>query len=65
MFARVVPQKDDDEDHYCSKLAVADIEWLGRTKVITKTDNERATVAFKHRVAKTLKEWKSMDKVQT
>ena len=43
---------------------MADIEWLGHTKVILKTDNERAIVALKHRVAKTLKEWKSMDNVQ-
>ena len=26
LFAHVVPQKGDDEDHYCAKLAVADIE---------------------------------------
>jgi len=65
VFAHVVPQKGDDEEHYCAKLAVADIEWLGHTKVIIKTDNERAIVALKHRVAKHLKEWKSMDSVQT
>ena len=56
VFAHVVPQKGDDEDHYCAKLAVADIEWLGHTEVIIKTDNGRAIVALKHRVAKTLKE---------
>ena len=65
VFAHVVPQKGDDEDHYCAKLAVADIEWLGHTKVIIKTDNERSIVALKQRVAKTLREWKSMDNVQT
>ena len=65
VFAHVIPQKGDDEDHYCAKLAVADIEWLGHTKVIIKTDNERAIVALKHRVAKHLKEWNSMDNVQT
>ena len=65
VFAHVVPQKGDDEDHYCAKLAVADIEWLGHTKVIIKTDNERSVVALKLRVAKTLKEWKSMENVQT
>ena len=51
VFAHVVPQEGDDEDHYCAKLAVADIEWLGRRKVIIKTENERAIVALKHRVA--------------
>jgi len=65
LFAHVVPQKGDDEDHYCAKLAVADVEWLGHTRIILKTDNERAIVALKHRVAKHLKEWKSMGNVQT
>ena len=55
-FAHVVPQKGDDEDHYCAKLAVADVEWLGHTRIILKTDNERAIVALKHRVAKHLNE---------
>ena len=64
VFGHVVPQKGDDEDHYCAKLAAADIEWLGHTKIIIKTDNERAIVALKHRVAKHLKEWKSMENVQ-
>ena len=64
-LAHVTPQKGDDEDHYCAKLGVADIEWLGHTKVIIKTDNERASVALKYRVVKTLREWKAMDNVQT
>ena len=59
-----MPQKGDDEDHYCAKLAAADIEWLGHTKIIIKTDNERAIVALKDRVAKHLKELKSMENVQ-
>ena len=44
VFAHVVLQKGDDEDHYCAEIAVADIEWLGRTKLIIKTDNEPAIV---------------------
>ncbi len=55
IFAHVVPQNGGDEDHYCAKLAAGDIEWFGHTKIILKTDNERATVALKHRVAKHLK----------
>ncbi len=55
LFAHAVPQKGDDEDHYCAKLAVADIEWLSHTRIIPKTDNGRAIVAPKHRVAKILK----------
>ncbi len=62
--SHVVPQKGDDEDHYCAKLAVADIEWLGHTRIRIKTENERAIVALKHRVAKILKEWKSRGNVQ-
>ena len=64
MFAHVVPQKGDDEDHYCAKLSVADIEWLGHTKVIIKADNGRSVVALKQRVAKILKEWQSIEHVQ-
>lgn len=65
VFAHVVPQKGDDEYHYCAKMVVADVEWLGRTRIIVKMDNERAIVALKHRVAKILKEWKAMEIVQT
>ena len=52
IFAHVVPQKGDDEDHYCAKLAAGDIEWLGHTGIIIKTDNGRSVVVLKHRVAK-------------
>ena len=47
VFAHVVTQKGDDEDHFCGKLAVADIEWLGNTRVIIKTDTEKAIVSLK------------------
>ena len=50
--------------HLGNLIRRADIVWLGHTKVIIKTDNEWASVALKHRVAKTLKEWKSMNNVQ-
>ena len=33
--------------------------------MILKTDNERAVVSLKHRVAKILKDWKAMGDVQT
>ena len=42
VFAHLVLQKGDAEDHFCAKLAVEDIKWMGHTKVIIKTDNERA-----------------------
>ena len=55
VFAHVVLQKGDGEDHYCATLAVANIEWFGHTGIIIRTDNELAIVALKHRVAKILK----------
>ncbi len=64
VFGHVVPQKGDDDDHYYAKLAAADIEWLGHTKIVIKIDNGRAIVALKHRVAKIPQKWKSMDNVQ-
>ena len=63
LFAHVVLQNGDDEDHYCAKLVVADSGWLGRTEITLKTDNGRAIVTLKHRVAKILNEWKSMGNV--
>ncbi len=56
LFAHVVPQTGDGEDHYCAKLAVADIERLCRTRVTLKTDNGRVIVALKRRVAQIHKE---------
>ena len=35
VFAHVVPQKGDDEDHYCAKLAVDDIG-LAITKLLSR-----------------------------
>ena len=32
VFGHVVPQKGDDEEHYCANLVASDIEWLGHTK---------------------------------
>ena len=51
-FTHVVLQKGDDEDHYCAKLVASDVEWLGHTSVILKSDNEKATVSVKERTAR-------------
>ena len=64
-FAHVIPQKGDDEEHYCARLVAADVEWLGHTRVIIKTDNERAIVSLKQRVARMLRELKGLVNVQT
>ena len=49
----------------CVKLAVEDIKWMGHTKVIIKTDNERAIVSLKTRVARLLREFAGFQNVQT
>ena len=65
VFAHVVLQKCDDEDHFCAKLVVEDIKWMGHTKVVIKTDNERAIVSLKTRVARLLREFEGLQNVQT
>ena len=56
IYAHVVPVKGDDEDHYTAKLIVADLDWMGHTKLIVKADNERAIKAVKERVIKIIRE---------
>ena len=58
-------QKGDDEDHYCAKLVASDVEWLGHTSVILKSDNEKAIVSVKERTARILREYKGLKHVQT
>ena len=43
-FAHAVPQKGVDENQYAVDCLVGDIEWLGYSKVVLKSDNERAIV---------------------
>ena len=64
-FTHVVLQKGDDEDHYCAKLVASDVEWLGHTSVILKSDNEKAIVSVKERTACILREYKGLKHVQT
>ena len=64
LFAHVVPVKGYDEEHYVAKLIVADIEWLGHTKVILKSNNERSLLALRKRVARLLKMNESFVNVQ-
>ena len=42
LFAHVVPYKGASEDRFVAQLVVADIEWIGHTKLIIKSDNEPA-----------------------
>ena len=64
IFAHVVPQKGDDEDHYCAGLAAADICWLGHTRVVLKCDNESAVKALRARTARILKVQEHVTNVQ-
>ena len=42
LFAHCIPQKGAGEERYVAKLVVTDVEWLGHTKAIIKSDNEPA-----------------------
>ncbi len=42
VFGHVVPCKGSDEDKYVVDLICSDLAWLGHTRVLLKTDNERA-----------------------
>ena len=55
VMTHVVPQKGNDEEQYCANLAVEDLKWLGHTRVILKSDNERSIGALRARVARIMK----------
>ena len=42
VFGHVVPQKGVDQDHYAVDVLLADLKWLGYTRVSLRSDNERA-----------------------
>ncbi len=55
VFGHVIPCKGVDEDNFVVKLIVDDIEWLGHTRVILKTDQERSLVALLTKVMATMR----------
>jgi hypothetical protein len=55
IFCHEVPCKGDDEDRFVVNLAVEDIGWLGHTRVILKSDQERSLVALVTRALEVLK----------
>ena len=55
VFCHVVPCKGDDEDKFVVNLAVDDIGWLGHTRVILKSDQERSLVSLVTRALEVLK----------
>ena len=46
VFAHNVPVKGRDEDNYVAGLIATDVEFMGHTKLILKTDNEPALLAL-------------------
>ena len=46
IFAHVVPQKGVDTTLYAVERLKRDVMWLGHTRIVLKSDNERAILAF-------------------
>ena len=55
VFAHVVPQKGVDPERYAVDRLVKDIQWLGHTKVILRSDNEPAIQKLLSETLKTLR----------
>ena len=50
-----MPQKGVDADRYAVERLVRDIQWLGHTRVILKSDNEKAILKLLTEVLKDLR----------
>ncbi len=46
VFSHVIPCKGADEDRFVVNLVVSDVAWLGHTKLILKSDQERALLSL-------------------
>ena len=55
VFGHVIPQKGSDEDGFTVNLITGDIGWLGHTKLILKTDQEKSLVSLVSRALLTLR----------
>ena len=55
IFGHVVPYKGTGEDKFATQLVCEDVEWLGHTRVILKSDNEPALRALVTDALKTLR----------
>ena len=55
LMTHVFPQKGNDEEQYCANLVVEDLKWLGHTRLILKSDNEKSIGALRMRVARIMK----------
>ena len=54
-FAHVVQHKGVDDDGYAVSCLVKDIEWLGATKLMLRSDNEPAIIALLKKTLKTVR----------
>ena len=55
LFAHVVPQEGMDPEQYAVERLKRDILWLGHSKVILKSDNERSIIALLRNTLKALR----------
>ena len=55
VFSHVVPQKGIDSDRYAVERLARDIQWLGHTRIILKSDNEKAIVKLLTEVLQSLR----------
>ena len=54
VFAHVVPQKGFDPALYAVERLKRDVMWLGHTRLVLKSDNERAILVFLRNTLKVL-----------
>ncbi len=65
VFGHVVPCKGSDEDKYVVDLICSDLAWLGHTRVLLKTDNERALLSLVAKALMAIRVQVTMDTVST
>ena len=66
IFAHVVPHKGVDEQNTVADMILSDVEWLGHSRIILKSDGEPAIKALVKRVIELAKvEVKSLDQISS
>ena len=70
MFSHVVPRKGIDEKRYAVDVLVDDVKWLGYTKIMLKSDNEKAilkllTETLRELRIEVLKKYKASTRLST
>ena len=54
-FAHVVKSKGIDDDRYAVDCLVRDVEWMGHTRLMLRSDNEKSIVALLKETLKSLR----------